>query len=181
MISPAYGFLLDMVNYYPGRKIAIILSAYGGKEIAYFMRGNSSGAYNATIAAANAAVAMSGGTIRGVLWHQGESDSDAGKLTLYEDKFKTFVSSMREDLGLPSLPFLAGEITQDSRYGTYSRGLAFNAEISRIAAGMQNVYVVSSGGLTLQDTSWHFDGPSMVTFGQRYAAKMRDILSGTAD
>jgi hypothetical protein len=176
MIGPAYGFLLDMVNYYPGRKIAIILSAYGGKDIAYFMRGNSSGAYDATIAAANAAVAMSGGTIRGVLWHQGESDSDAGKLALYEDKFKTLVAAMREDLGLPSLPFVAGEITQDSQYSTYSRGLAFNAEISRIAAGMQNVYVVSSAGLTLEDKIWHFDGPGMLTLGRRYAAMVHSIL-----
>jgi hypothetical protein len=182
-IGVHYGFLLDMVNYYPTRKTAIVLVAWGGKPIADFLPGASAGYYPVAISAVRAAAKMSGGTIRGVLWHQGESDSDnATNISQYEGKLRTLVTSLRTDLGIPDLPFVAGEITEDPKQNTYNRGVAFNAELNRIAAesGIQNLYVVQSDGLTLQD-SWHFDSSSMVTLGQRYAAMMHNILSGNGN
>ncbi|MDR1258364.1 MAG: sialate O-acetylesterase, partial [Tannerellaceae bacterium] len=179
-IGPHYGFLLDMVNYYPGRKIAIVLAGYGGREIATFLPGNGSGYYSGAVAAAKAAVVMSGGTIRAVLWHQGEWDSDnADRIAQYEGKLQTLISSLRTDLGIPNLPFIAGEITEDPAYSdTYSRGVAFNVELNRIAASsvIQYFYVIQSDGLTLQD-GWHFNSSSMVTLGQRYATRVHSILS----
>jgi hypothetical protein len=182
-IGVHYGFLLDMVNYYPARKTAIVLAGVGGREIATFLPGNGSGYYSGALAAVKAAAEMSGGTIRGVLWHQGEYDSDdANKISQYEGKLKTLVNSLRTDLGIPDLPFIAGEITEDPKQNTYNRGVAFNVELNRIASSssIPYLYVVQSDGLTLQD-GWHFDSSSMLLLGQRYAAMIHNILSGNGN
>ncbi|MDR1259443.1 MAG: hypothetical protein LBK65_09245 [Tannerellaceae bacterium] len=180
-IGVHYGFLLDMVNYYPNRKVAIVLNGWGGKPIADFLPGSSTGYYSKAITAVKAAALMSGGTIRGVLWHQGENDSGNSTLiSAYEGKLTTLVNALRTDLGISDLPFVAGEVVQGTANNTnYS---AFNAELNRIAGSgsISNLYVVQSDGLTSQDAA-HFSGEGMVTLGQRYAAMVHSILSGTAD
>jgi hypothetical protein len=174
-IGPHYGFLLDMVNYYPNRKIAVVLAAVGGREIATFLPGNSSGYYSGAIAAAKAAVAMSGGTIRGVLWHQGEWDRSASLRPLYKDKLTELVNSLRTDLDIPTLPFVAGEVLE-----TDADLIAFNVVLNAAAGDIPNVYVVQADGATGTD-SWHFTGASMLTFGKSYATMVHSILSGTDD
>jgi hypothetical protein len=182
-IGVYYGFLLDMVNYYPDRKTAIVLAAYGGRDISCFLPGNSSGYYQAAVAAAKAASAMSGGTVRAVLWHQGENDSDASMRPFYEGKLKTLTTALRKDLNLPSLPFVAGEVMEDTSRETYANYRAFNAELNRIASSsvIPYLYVVQSDGLTTGQDPWHFNIEGIVTLGQRYAAMVHSILSGTPD
>jgi hypothetical protein len=174
-IGVHYGFLLDMVNYYPGRKVAIVLAAWGGKPIADFLPGSSTGYYSKAITAVKSAALMSGGTIRGVIWHQGESDSGSSLLSQYEGKLKTLTTALRTDLGIPGLPFVAGEVVQGtSSDASYS---AFNAELNRIAGSgsISNLYVVQSDGLTSQDAA-HFSVEGITTLGQRYAAMVHSIL-----
>jgi sialate O-acetylesterase len=57
--------------------------------------------YGATLRRARAA----GSRFKGVLWYQGEGDADPKLAPAYAGKFARFISSLREDLGQPDLPF----------------------------------------------------------------------------
>ncbi|MDR1258028.1 MAG: FimB/Mfa2 family fimbrial subunit [Tannerellaceae bacterium] len=178
-IGVPYGFLMDMISYFPARKTAVVLAGYGGEEIADFLPESGTGYYSKAIAAVKAAAAH-GGKIRGVLWHQGEADSGSNLRHLYSDKLKTIIESVRRDLNIPNLPFVAGEVMEYEPYGPYLNFVEFNKILNSAAAGMPGVYVVQSDGLKGQDTA-HLNASDMVVFGKRYAAKVFDIFSGTAE
>jgi sialate O-acetylesterase len=46
-----------------------------------------------------------GGTVRGVLWYQGESDANAKAAPAFAERFDGFVTAVRTDFGNPVLPF----------------------------------------------------------------------------
>jgi hypothetical protein len=175
-IGVSFGFMTGMVGYYPARKTAIVLAAYGGQEISYFAPGGSP--YNEAVAAVKAAALMSGGTIRAVLWHQGEQDSDPSLRLLYEGKLTNLVNALRTSLGIPGLPFIAGEVMEDPSKSTYTNYSAFNVELNRIvnSGTIPYLYVVQSDGLTTGQDAYHFNAADMVTLGRRYADKMHAIF-----
>src|SRR5690606_37078402 len=55
-----------------------------------------------------ARAAMRDGTLKAVLWHQGESDSNEAAAPRYEERLAGLVQRLRRDLGSPDLPFLVG-------------------------------------------------------------------------
>ncbi|MDR1259011.1 MAG: sialate O-acetylesterase [Tannerellaceae bacterium] len=172
-IGVPYGFMLEMSGYRTGRKTAVVLAAYGGKGIDTFLPGNGSGYYSEAIKAVRAAMSH-GGRLCAVLWHQGESDSGAGMRYLYGGKLSTLVEALRSDLGIPDLPFVAGEVMEDARTRAYDDFSAFNVVLNSVAADIPGVRVVQSDGLVGQDGA-HFDAESMITLGRRYAVEVRSI------
>lgn len=110
-----------------------------------------------------ARAAQKTGTLKGVLWHQGESNS--GKPEAHLALLKDLVTRLRDDLGVPDLPFVAGQIKE---------GEAINEEIAKLPEVLPLTAVASSKGLKTMDR-WHFDAPSMTTLGERYAAEMRHL------
>ena len=70
-----------------------------------------------------AAIARKNGVIKGVLWHQGESDTVHDFLTKsYEKKLHALINHLRTDMKDASLPFVVGNLAPE--YGT---GVAHNA------------------------------------------------------
>lgn len=119
-----------------------------------------------------AALSQQGHTheLRGMLWHQGESDS--GQPTaVYKDRLKEFIEAIRADLGKPDLPFLIGELIQS---GYVNIRLAQR----QAAAEMPNAFFVSSVALQGDSTTIHFDTLGQLDFGRRYAERM--LQSGAA-
>lgn len=49
------------------------------------------------------------GTIKGILWHQGESNLNTGSLSDYSRKLDSLFIQMRTNTGLPSLPIVMGD------------------------------------------------------------------------
>jgi sialate O-acetylesterase len=50
-------------------------------------------------------IRRAGGKVRGVLWYQGESDANPDAAPRFSERFKTFVESVRADLGSPQAAF----------------------------------------------------------------------------
>src|SRR5437868_5585228 len=50
------------------------------------------------------------GIIKGLLWHQGESNSNTNSYKNYKEKLESFFIKIRSDLNNPELPVYAGEI-----------------------------------------------------------------------
>jgi len=55
-------------------------------------------------------IAMKIGILKGILWHQDESDSNPEKCYLYQEKLENLIQRVRKLVENPDVPFVAGEI-----------------------------------------------------------------------
>jgi hypothetical protein len=111
------------------------------------------------------------GVIKGIIFHQGETDAGNGQ---WPSKVKKVYDNIIKDLGLESdIPFLAGEVL---RSGVSSGA---NNNIAKLPQQSKNFYVVSSEGFNqaLGDgQNVHFTAQEYRDFGKRYAEKMIEVL-----
>lgn len=112
---------------------------------------------------------MQRGELKGILWHQGESDNTVEKASEYLEKLKTLVQNLRRDLKAPNLPFIAGEI------GYFNKEDHINEVLNQAKEEIPFFEVVSAKDLTDRDDQLHFDTPSARELGERFARKMIKI------
>lgn len=106
------------------------------------------------------------GVIKGILFHQGESDS--GKRN-WQTKMKVLTENLRSDLDIPNAPILVGELL----YGGGCEG--HNLIIQNTAKSIPNAWLVKTDGLGGLDR-FHFNLEGQRELGRRYAAKMIEAL-----
>lgn len=106
-LGPGYGFAQRMLEVDPEQHIGLIVNARGGSKIEQWKRDSK---YYRDIIERTKAV-REAGQIKGVLWHQGESNS--GAPDSYMSQLKTLISNLRTDLGDAKLLFVAGQISND--------------------------------------------------------------------
>ncbi len=155
-LGPGYSFVRKMLEQDKTATIGLIVNARGGTGIDEWL-GKSElywGARKRTKAA------MNHGTLKGVLWHQGESDQ--GNPDAYLGKLQSLIANLRADLNSPNLPFIAGQIAKDG---------AINAEIAKLPDATHSTAFVSSKDLATTDGT-HFDTKSQILLGERYAEVM---------
>ena len=111
------------------------------------------------------------GVIKGIIFHQGETDAGDGN---WPSKVKKVYDNIIKDLGLENdIPFLAGEVLRSG----VSKGA--NNNIAKLPQQSKNFYVVSSEGFNqaLNDgQNVHFTSQEYRDFGKRYAEKMIEVL-----
>ena len=120
--------------------------------------------------------AQEDGVIKGIIFHQGETDAGDGQ---WPSKVKAVYDRIIKDLGLgDDIPFLAGEVLR----GGMSSGA--NNNIAKLPQQSKNFYVISSEGLTqpLGDgQNVHFTSQEYRDLGKRYAEKMIEVLGNKLD
>ncbi|MCX6928708.1 MAG: sialate O-acetylesterase [Verrucomicrobia bacterium] len=173
-------FAIAYLKSHPGVTVGLIPVGWGGAPIAQLNKGTQT--YLNVVAKARWAKGQ--GVIKGVLWHQGESDTVVEELARsYAAKLDSIVADLRTDLGDPSLPFIAGELAPF--YGTVPDHNAPD-RVVRIATVQQalrdlpnrvrHTACASSKGLRSADGHMvHFDRASLIEFGKRYAAAMATL------
>jgi hypothetical protein len=122
-------------------------------------------------------IAMRDGILKGILWHQGESDSKPGLSEFYEMRLRSLITRFREDLGHPILPFVIGQLGQFEQKPWTHHRIIVNHAHELIATDTPYVSFVSSNGLTPNDDIVHFDSPSLKKFGHRYAKAYLKLIS----
>lgn len=109
------------------------------------------------------------GTIKGILWHQGESDTEPGLIPGYEDRLQKLFTRLRSYCGNATLPVLIGEL------GSFSQNQAnwnlINESIHRYASGDKNAFVVDTKDLKSKEDKIHFDSEGQRVMGRRMAEK----------
>lgn len=110
--------------------------------------------------------AQKDGVIKGILFHQGETN------TAQEDwiyKVQGVFENLCKDLNLDkeTMPFLAGEVVNADRGGTCA---AHNPFIAKLPTVIKNAKVISSAGCTNAPDHLHFDAAGYRKLGRRYAA-----------
>lgn len=168
--GPELSFARTLADADPERHLALIKVTQGGTSLSADW--NPAGGYmyatftNLTRTALQALTNEGARhTLRGMIWHQGESD---GSLTTvaYQSMLTNFINAVRRDFGVTNLPVVVGELATN-RSATV-RQAQFN-----VSETMPYVGFASSSNLpTLAANDPHFTAASQLTMGQRMAAAL---------
>ncbi|XP_016454071.2 putative carbohydrate esterase At4g34215 [Nicotiana tabacum] len=134
--------------------IGLVPCAIGGTNITQWARGGC--LYNEMIRRTKAAL-QGGGTIRGMLWYQGESDTvDLEDATLYKGRLKKFFKHVREDLQLPTLPIV--QVALATAPGPYMEVV----RKGQLGLKLPNLRCVDAKGLPVGPDFLHLTTPAQV-------------------
>jgi len=116
--------------------------------------------------------AQKDGVIKGILLHQGESNTGD---TTWTNKVKHVYDNLITDLKLDkdSVPLLAGELVSAAQGGKCA---SMNAIINKLPQTIPNSYIISSEGRTAIKDGLHFDAAGYRELGARYATRMLSLL-----
>ena len=118
-------------------------------------------------------IAKTYGKIKGILWHQGESDTNNQSLIENYDKNLTILfSEFRQFADNSHLPIIIGEL------GNYSNNKEnwkkLNEKIINYSKTDSNVKIVKTSDLTDRGDKLHFDSKSIRILGKRYAEQLTE-------
>ena len=119
-----------------------------------------------------AKLAQKDGVIKGILMHQGESNSND---TLWTRKVKGVYDNLMKDLNLDpkNVPLLAGETVNADQQGICA---GMNTIIATLPKALPNSYVICSAGCADGPDNLHFSAAGYRELGKRYAEKMLSLL-----
>ncbi|RTE10866.1 sialate O-acetylesterase [Paenibacillus whitsoniae] len=146
----------------PQITVGLISNARGGTSIAEWQKGAGTGLYEEAVRRTKEA--MKTGTLKGIIWHQGESDQSKANTT-YMSSLQQLVGDLRADLSSPTVPFVAGQLLP-------TKSADFNQMITTIPQFIANSYwVANTDTVSIGDGS-HFNAASQRLLGQRYAEEI---------
>lgn len=175
--GPELSFGSDMSMLYPDEQIIIIKFAVGGTDMfsqwttPWRLYPDGGPLWNElqvqVSSALNELTAMGYEyDIKGFLWMQGESDADKRyRARYYERNLSRFIASMRLFTGLPNMPFILGRI-HDA--GQPHAQMVRDAQVN-VAMNLPNVYWIDTDDLGMLPDGIHYDEPSMIELGHRFA------------
>jgi hypothetical protein len=116
--------------------------------------------------------AQKAGVIKGILIHQGESNTND---SLWPQKVKGVYDNLLKDLTLQpnSVPLLAGELVNADQGGACA---SMNKIIATLPQTIPNSYVIPSSGCTGIPDHLHFTADGYRKLGARYGVKMLSLL-----
>jgi hypothetical protein len=119
-----------------------------------------------------AKLAQKDGVIKGILLHQGESNTND---TLWTKKVKVVYDNLMKDLNLKAqdVPLLAGEMLNSDQLGACA---SMNKIIATLPQTIPNSYVIPSVGCPGKPDHLHFTAEGYRILGKRYAEQMLSIL-----
>ena len=162
-----YGFAQRMLKGQADKTVGLIVNAKGGSKIESWEKGTAF--YSEAIRRTKDA--LKGKKLKGILWHQGESNS--ARPETYLKQLTELIQALREDFNQPELPFVAGQVFYHPT--DKPNTLKINQEISKLPSVVKVTAVVSSNGLSTYDKT-HFDEKSILDLGFRYAEKMMALI-----
>lgn len=112
-------------------------------------------------------VAQKYGTLKGIIWHQGESDTKPQLLEAYEEKLRSLFRQFREYSGDANLTIILGEIGLFS--DDPSNKVLMNKTLHRFAQTDPNVSCISTSDSKHKGDRLHFDSQSLRAMGRRMA------------
>jgi hypothetical protein len=112
------------------------------------------------------------GVIKGILLHQGESNTGEKE---WPAKVKKVYDRLLKDLGLKpnSVPLLAGEVLGEDQNGACA---SMNAVIATLPQTVPQAHVISSKGCEGTPDRLHFTAAGYREFGKRYGETMLTLL-----
>lgn len=169
-VGPGLAFGKAMAEASNRKKIGLIPAAVGGTKISYWEPGNSRGLYEEAIRKAK--VSMKYGVLKGIIWQQGESDSNTKDAPLYKERLLKLLTSFRRDLGSNNLPIVIGglgDFLKSSQYKTV------NKTLKEVADEIGNARFSEASTLGHIGDRLHFNTEAQRENGVKMAISMLEI------
>jgi hypothetical protein len=179
-VGPGFAFGKAMAEHKRDVRIGLIPCAAGGSAISSWTEGGyhsqtKSRPYDDAIRRAK--IAMQSGVIKGIIWHQGESDSNPEQAEVYQAKLEELIANFRRELGDDDLPFVVGKLG-DFYVARNPNAASINKILQRLPFTVRNTACTYADGLTPKDDLVHFDAKSARELGRRYAELMMKLEQG---
>ncbi|NGM63053.1 sialate O-acetylesterase [Sphingobacterium sp. SGG-5] len=170
-VGPGFVFGQIMAANRKGTRIGLIPAAVGGTKISYWHPGGKRGLYEEAIRKAK--VAMQQGKLKGIVWQQGESDSNTKDAPLYKERLMALMQSFRKDLGNPDLPIVLGGLGDFLRRDTYKQ---VNQAIQEAANELGYAAYSEPSKLGHIGDNLHFNSSAQRENGKHMAEAMLGLL-----
>ncbi len=179
----ARSFGIEMSQNYPNSLIGLIPCAVGGTSIDHWEPGvmhERTISYPWDNMIKRLRFAMQYGELKGILWHQGEADSNPEKCFEYKQKLMALVNRIRAEAKNENIPFVVGELGKffikknkeehpEMRTPPATIVIKNTKEVVREFPKMG---FVMSNGLESDGGNVHFNSESYRELGFRYAKTM---------
>lgn len=172
-VGPGLAFGIKMAEAYPNVRIGLVPCAVGGTSISVWAPGKydkdtDTHPYDDAILRIHEAMKM--GVIKGMIWHQGESDTSPEKAATYFDKLEILIASIRKECNNPDLPVVVGEL------GLFKENRrVINEIIAPLPSKIPHTAIAKSDGLEQKGDGAHFNSASAQLLGYRFAEKMLQL------
>lgn len=175
-LGPAWSFAQMMAekSQYP---VGLVVNARGGSSILQWEKGKP--LYEQTMERIKQAQKI--GQLKGVIWHQGESNCSGTEKLSKEDYRKRIIKLMmdiREETGCDNLPVVVGQLGQ-WEWTSLETIREFNQMLTTLPFFLSNCSCVSSDGLkaALPGTDDpHFGTEAQLELGKRYASALLRLM-----
>lgn len=169
-VGPGLSFGVALAAADSSVRIGLVPCAVGGTSINKWQPGaydEATQTHPYDDAARRITAAMRCGVVKGLIWHQGETDSNPAAAAAYLPKLTELIGRVRTLTGQPTLPVVVGEL------GRFKENYQpFNAQLRKLPPTVPHTAVATSEGLVDKGDQTHFDGASADEYGRRYAARM---------
>lgn len=177
-VGPGRAFANAVAEANPEITVGLIPCAVGGSPIsawqtgAYYKPTKSHPWDDALIRARGA---LKDGQLKGILWHQGESDSKPELATQYEAKLHDLIGRFRSELDAKDVPFIVGQmgVFKERPWSEAKR------QVDRVHKDVPNKVsqsgFASAEGLLHKGDEVHFSTDAARTLGQRFYEAWRTL------
>jgi hypothetical protein len=114
------------------------------------------------------------GTVKGILWHQGESDSNEKDIPLYSFRLSQLLSEFRKIVGKKNLHILIGELGSFSTNNENWHKI--NKQIESYILTDSHSKIIKTSDLKHKGDKIHFDAEGQRVMGQRFAVEYLKLL-----
>lgn len=171
-VGPGIAFAREMLAANPQQRIGLIPTAVGGTPLRRWVKGGD--LYEQALAKAREA--MTHGELRGVLWHQGESDSaDRKNAETHAERLAQTFQDLRADLGRPDLPIVVGQLGEFLLPDKQPEAPTVRAGLQGLPQALSRVGFADSAGLGHLGDDLHFSADANRELGRRFARAMQQL------
>lgn len=117
-------------------------------------------------------VALKSGEVKGILWHQGESDGKMGEKGTYAEALAELIERVRAECGSSDIPFVIGQLGQFPDRPWNEGRTKVDAAQRKVAQTVPHCAFVSSDGLKDRGDLTHFSADAARQLGERFAEQM---------
>ncbi len=165
-VGPGLAFARIVLGTLNGEKIGLIPCAVGGTKIGRWVPGGD--LYERAVTRARQA--LESGQLCGILWAQGESDSELeADAAVYKDRLFSLIRGVRQELDAEEVPFVAAKLGGFIRPEEYPYTGQINGALESAATVFDRFFLADSAGLTHKGDYLHYDAASAKELGRRMA------------
>jgi hypothetical protein len=172
-------FAEALAEKFPSLAIGLIPAACGGSPVSAWKPGvffsqTKSNPYDDALTRTRKALEK--GSLKAILWHQGESDCNATNAPEYEKNLEALIQKFRTEFQQPELPFLIGQLGQFPQKPWNAETGVVDAAHQSLARRIKNVRFIPLPNPVSIGDHLHFDTPTLRVFGKAYADAYLDVI-----